>query len=434
MDSVFIKVDEKELGPVSLDELKTLVREGSFSQNDLVWQEELDEWVPATDAEELDSVFRQKNRLPRRDCKIYAIASGKGGVGKTMMSTSIGVGLAAMGSEVILVDGDFGGANLHTALGLLEPEFTFFDFYTLQKENLNDIVLDTPVDNLRFISGACGTLGLANPKYFQKQRFMRELRKLDTDLVILDLGAGSTYDVIDFFMLADEKIVVVTPEPTSIHEAFGFMKVCLLRELNRQLKEHLQALNILNDERINKPGKTQLTVIDLLRKVQAVDPVAGEKMRNVLDSFSPKLIVNMVKDSDDAKEGLALKAAVLELLGIHVDFLGFVSYDHAVKDAVKNMKPFLLYQPKCQAAQDLSALLRVGLMGKKGLKEILEKRKWRKHIEGVGKQYPTRDLLADAPICSMKCFYWGDCEYQLGGEPCRVRHLEPILVKDQSSE
>jgi flagellar biosynthesis protein FlhG len=339
-----------------------------------------------------------------------------------------------MGTDVILVDGDFGGANLHTALGLLEPEYTFFDFYTLQKENLNDIVLDTPVDNLRFISGACGTLGLANPKYFQKQRFMRELRKLDADHVILDLGAGSTYDVIDFFLLADEKIIVVTPEPTSIHEAFGFLKVCLLRELNRELKEHMHALNILNDERINKPGKTNLTVIDLLRKVHSVDAAAGEKMRKVLESFSPKLILNMVKDADEATEGMALKAAALELLGIHVDFLGFVSYDHAVKEAVKNMKPFLLYRPKCQAAQDLSALLRVSLMGKKGLKEILERRKWRKHVETFGKQYPTRDLAADAPICSMKCFYWGDCEYQSGGEPCRVRHLEPILVNNPTSD
>ncbi|MFQ5675616.1 MAG: hypothetical protein ACE5G1_06950, partial [bacterium] len=93
----------------------------------------------------------------------------------------------------------------------------------------------------------------------------------------------------------------------------------------------------------------------------------------------------------------------------------------------KSVRPFLLNNPKSKASKDLAALVRVNLLGKKGVKEILERHRWRKHVATFSKELPARDFLQDAPICSMKCFYWGDCEYQDGGNPCRVRHLEPIL-------
>ena len=118
----------------------------------------------------------------------------------------------------------------------------------------------------------------------------------------------------------------------------------------------------------------------------------------------------------------------MELLSIHIEYLGYISYDHEVRAAVKNVKPFLLNNPKSQASKDLSALIRVNLLGKKGVKEILEKYRWRKQIENYAKEFPERaDFLQDAPICSMNYFYWGDCEYEDGGKPCRVRHLEPRL-------
>jgi flagellar biosynthesis protein FlhG len=317
-------------------------------------------------------------------------------------------------------------------MGILEPEYTFFDFYSLQKDSLNEIVLPTPVERLRMISGACGTLGIANPKYFQKQRFVRELKKLHADSIILDLGAGSGYNTIDFFLLADEKIIVMTPEPTSVYEVFGFIKVCLIRELNRKLEGFPAALEILAKDEINKPNKIKLTIGDLLKEIEKKNKEAHEIFKATLDEFRPKLVLNMVKDSDDVKEGKAIQAAVLELLCIHLDFLGYISYDQSVKEAVRSMTPFILHAPGSQAGQDLSALIRVNLLGKRGFKEILERRRWRKHVESFGKEYPAKDLLNNAPICSVNCFYWGDCEYQDGGGPCRVRHLEPVLAESVS--
>lgn len=428
MENIFIKLEEKEYGPVTIDEFKSLVKEGSVSREDLIWSENLDEWVAADQVDDLKKLFIPTNgKRGSHKNTLFAIASGKGGVGKTVLTSSIGVALASMGSDIILVDGDFGGANLHTCMGILEPEYTFFDFYTLQKESLHEILLDTPVENLRIVSGACGTLGLANPKYFQKQRLIRELKKLPADKVFLDLGAGSSYNTIDFFMLADEKILVVSPEPTSVYEAFGFLKVCLIRELNRKLRNFPKALEILADVEINKPGKSQLTIGDILQKVKKINKTAFELFRETLANFNPKLILNQVKEPDELKEGKAIQAAAIELLSIHVEYLGYISYDQEVIKAVKNVKPFLLHNPKSQASKDLSALIRVNLLGKKGVKEIIERHRWRKHVENYSREFPERNFLQDAPICSMNCFYWGDCEYQDGGRPCRVRHLEPML-------
>ena len=277
-----------------------------------------------------------------------------------MLSSSLGIALASAGEEVILVDADFGGANLHTCLGMLEPRFTLFDYYTLQKESLSDILLPTPVKNLRLISGACGALGLVNPTHEQKQLFIQDLKKLHADKILLDLGAGSSIDIIDLFLLADEKILVVTPQPTSLYEAFGFLKVCLLHQLNSALKDFPAVMELFVKEKINHPEKMPLTLAELMSKVAQIDSEASGIFERILHTFRPKLILNMVQHKDD-------------------------------------------------------------------IKEMFEKRRWQKQIRNHSKEYPKPEVLKNAPICSINCFYWDDCEYQEGGLPCRVRHLEPVL-------
>jgi flagellar biosynthesis protein FlhG len=428
VDGLFVKIRDRQVGRVSIGELENLVKQGSLGKDDLIWNEDLNDWVSAEATPELKGFFYSTHdRAGHPQAKIYAIASGKGGVGKTMLLSSLGIALASMGEEVILVDADFGGANLHTCLGILEPRFTLFDYYTLQKESLSDIVLSTPVKNLRLISGACGSLGLANPTYLQKELFVQDLKKLQADKILLDLGAGSSNDIIDLFLLADEKILVATPQPTSLYEAFGFLKVCLLRVLNHALKDFPAVMELFAREKINRPEKLQLTMAELVSKVAKIEARAAGILEKVLRAFRPKMILNMVRNKDDVKEGMALQLAAAELLSIDIDYLGYVSFDAIVDEAVKKTQPFLLFAPDSKASQDLSALIRVKLLGKKGVKEFFEKRRWQKQIHHHAKEYPQLEVLQDAPICSVNCFYWDNCEYQQGGHPCRVRHLEPVL-------
>jgi len=155
--------------------------------------------------------------LDVRTNKIWAVGGGKGGVGKTVFTANLAVSLANRGKRVIVVDADLGGANIHTILGVKKIKHNLGDFLINKKfRNISDVVVETPVKNLGLVSGANGILELANPSFAQKMKVISGLRKVDADIVLLDLGAGTTFNTLDFFNLADSKILVACPEPTSI--------------------------------------------------------------------------------------------------------------------------------------------------------------------------------------------------------------------------
>ena len=429
MDDLLIKVNQTTIGPLSVKKVEKLVRQGVLTCRDLVWDPHSKGWIPAQTIRQLQHLFGSApagpdSPAPSFKTKIYAVASGKGGVGKTVLTASLGVGLATMGSQVILVDADFGGANLHTCMGILKPDYSFDDFFSHRRQPLTDFLLDTPVRNLRMISGSCGSLGLANLKYPQKQRLMRALRTLEADHLIIDLGAGSDFNVIDLFLLADEHLLVVSNEPTSVQEAFGFIRVCVWRGLKRALRKFPEALDIIIREQIHRPGRAQLTVADIAMKIRALSSQAYEITASFLKSFQPRIILNKVQTRAELDEGSAIVTAAAELLSIAVDCLGYISYDPLVSEAVKNFKPFLLLDSRSRASQDLAALIRVKLLGKKGFREMIAKRLWQKHIANFSHTYPQVDLSKDAITCSDACFYWESCEFKNPGLPCRVRHLE----------
>ena len=428
MSELFVKINDQQEGPFSPKELRDLATKGKFTENDLVFMEDENHWVRAGDHREFISLFHRNYRANKAS-KIFAVGGGKGGVGKTVTTASLGVGLAALGYRVILVDADLGGANLHTCMGILEPQYTFYHFYSLQRESLNDIVLETPVENLQFISGACGTLGLANPRYSQKLRFISSLRKLDADIVLLDLGAGASYNVIDFFLAADERIIVTTPEPTAIQETFNFVKIAAFRSLQREFKKQPELLDLIQNEAISEPGRMGLTVPELLHALEQKDPDARNKAVEILEEFIPKLILNMVHEKEEIKEGAALKTAIEQLLGLDTDFLGSIEFDDNVRNSVKNLKPYLLSDPKSKASKSLAKLISVGLLRKTGWQGYKHKRRVLKTAIEESNAYPMNQLKDSQLICSVNCFYWGDCDFQNGGYQCPVRHLDPIFKR-----
>ena len=159
--------------------------------------------------------------------EIIAIGGGKGGTGKSFFASNLGVVLAKNNSRTLLIDADLGGANLHTCLGVQAPPYTLSDFVQSPSLRIEDVVVETPLRNLRLISGAQDILDIANPKYTQKVKLQRAIQSLDVEYIILDLGAGTTFNTLDFFLMADKGIVVVVPEPTSIENAYRFIKAAL---------------------------------------------------------------------------------------------------------------------------------------------------------------------------------------------------------------
>jgi len=425
-NSMLIRIEEKQYGPFTQSELRGLARKGDFSPNDQVWLEDESEWVQAHEIEELRSIFRpQLNE--KFEKKIIAIGSGKGGVGKTVISASMGIGLAALGKEVVLVDGDFGGANLHTCMGILEPRYTFFDYYTLQRDSLEDILLETPLSTLKLISGACGILGVANPKFSQKVRVIKELRELNADYIILDLGAGSSLSVIDFFIAVDEGIVITSPEPTAIQESFDFIKLCLLRKLQLAFKNTPDILALLEVDGINNLSQFRMSIEELMDRAKKISIEVSKRLEEVISQFKPHLILNMVMDPEEIKEGASIKTAAAELLSIDLDYMGFIEYDEDVHASVKDLRPFIIHNPKSKASRSIAKLITVKLLQKTNIEAFVENRKIRKNINDNVKEYPSADIYQSNTICSVKCFYWDDCEYQNGGYPCKIRRLEPLF-------
>ena len=138
--------------------------------------------------------------VPQLKRQVWSVGGGKGGIGKSLLTASLGWQLARMGKRVVLVDADLGGANLHTCLGLATPERSLGDFIQRRVERIEDVVVETSVPGLRLVSGASDFLAAANIKHPQKVRVLNKVRSLDVDIVLLDLGAGTSFNIIDFFL------------------------------------------------------------------------------------------------------------------------------------------------------------------------------------------------------------------------------------------
>lgn len=158
-----------------------------------------------------------------KQTRVIAISSGKGGVGKSTLALNLSLELCAQGKRVILMDGDLGMANIDIMLGLV-PKYNLYHFIREQKP-LKDIIFNGPA-GLKIISGGSGINELANLKDDELNRLLKEIGRLDGefDFMIVDTGAGISNNVIRFLLAADDVIILTTPEPTSLTDAYGIVK------------------------------------------------------------------------------------------------------------------------------------------------------------------------------------------------------------------
>ena len=296
--------------------------------------------------------------VPRSRRQIWSLGGGKGGIGKSLLAASLGWQLSRMGKRVILIDADLGGANLHTCLGLANPpERTLGDFIRRRVERIEDVAVETGFTGLRLISGASDFLGAANIKYPQKVRVLNRIRGLDVDVVLMDLGAGTAFNIIDFFLISDVGILTVVPEPTSIENAYRFIKSALYRRLRgaattENVKEIIEsALDQKNANGIKTP-------LDLLRAVEREDPGAVDSLRKEMAAFHPRFVVNQVRGDADIPVGHQLVTACARHLGIRSTYAGFVHYDDAVWQCVRRRRLFVAEAPGSTPAVEVAQLAR----------------------------------------------------------------------------
>ena len=272
--------------------------------------------------------------------RMWALGGGKGGVGKSVVTVMLGAILAKKGKKVVLVDADLGGSNLHTLSGVKYPLYTLADFIQRKVENIEDVLMPTAVENMSIICGADDILGLANPKHTQKERLFNHLKRLDADIIMLDLGAGTSYTSMDFFLYAPNKLVVMTPQITSIQNAYGFIKSTMYRLLSRTFKKDSAAMEII-DAFVNQDNGKVDSIAMLKEEFALLDDGQYSKLTECMQALEMGIIVNMVRKNKESNVGHIIQNVAAKYLDLSPEYLGYVSYDRVLETSVNNMGKFL---------------------------------------------------------------------------------------------
>jgi MinD-like ATPase involved in chromosome partitioning or flagellar assembly len=184
---------------------------------------------------------------------------------------------------------------------------------------------------------------------------VRQIRGLDVDDVMLDLGAGSAFNVLDFFLLARRGLVVVTPEPTAIENAEHFIRVAFYRSL-REVVRRPDVAPVIRQLRENGRARRLHSAGELIALVRAIDPIAGKLLEEQAQAFAPLLIVNQVQAPEHRAIGPRLAASCRERLGAAVEFAGSIEAEPSVGAAVARGQPALQGFPLCRFSKHIEAL------------------------------------------------------------------------------
>lgn len=275
-----------------------------------------------------------------RGARLLAIGGGKGGVGKTFVSANLATALARQGKRVVVVDADLDGANLHTCLGVPAPKRSLADFVSEREEDLGKLLIDTPLPNLKLIAATQGNLADAQPSHLRRVRLLRGLRQIDADIVLIDLGAGTHASVLDYFLVSDDGILVLQPEPTSVENAYTFLRAAFYRRMRLAMVGHgvRQLVTTAMDQRNERGIRTPL---DLLREIESADSTEARRFVETMRVFKPRIIVNAVRTAEDVKLGFAVTSVCKKYFGIEAEYLGYVNYDDAARRSISARRPIV---------------------------------------------------------------------------------------------
>ncbi|PID37698.1 MAG: hypothetical protein CSB49_08685, partial [Proteobacteria bacterium] len=298
---------------------------------------------------------RERSRTERkRPRQLIAFASGKGGVGKSVLAASIGIYLAQLGKRVVLVDGNLGSGNIHTLVGNDEASPSMQGFLSKQLKLLREAILETPFNNLGLVSGHGDGMGAANPRPAQKNRLLAQLRNLSTEYVVVDAAPGSGFNALDSFLSADIHIVVTQPEPPAIESAFRLIKSAFLRKVRTapRLDELLPKVAPLAHCGLPTPQQLHTAALE------ADDKELAKTLREAMSEFRPLLVVNKTRTREDLELGPALAVLGRRHLGLPMEYIGYVEHDDLVWVSVRKRKPLLVQFPEAKVCKDLERLAR----------------------------------------------------------------------------
>ncbi len=288
--------------------------------------------------------------------KIIPIAGGKGGVGKTVLSANLALALAGSGKNTVVIDLDLGASNLHTCLGLKNTEPGIGNFISSREVLFQDIIQTTPYKNLRFIAGDVLVPGLANINFSQKKRLLNNILKLEAEYVILDLGSGSNFNVLDFFLISNSGFAVTTGQTTSVLNVYGFLKSLVFRFLMRAFNRNGDVSLYLRSIIKEKDPDSFVNIAQITKEIQKIDPEGGEKAKKYISVLKPKIVINMAETPDVLLIIEKLRDLIKNGLVLDVECMGLIYSDDSVDRALSEHTPLSVKDKHSIASKDIERI------------------------------------------------------------------------------
>lgn len=282
--------------------------------------------------------------------QIIPVASGKGGVGKSLLSANLAIALGQQGKRVVLVDLDLGASNLHLVIGQHPGNASLGSWFT-EKSEFKDIICPTDYQNVSFIAGDSQIPDLTSLKHAQKIKLIRNLRNIDTDYLILDLGAGTHQFILDMFLLSPQGIIVSAPAVTATLNGYLFLKNTVFRLLYTTFKRGTPGRAYLDSLKKNSESMQKLYIPQLVQSLYKIDMETTQLFVTRMQQFRPRLVMNMIDNPKDIDKTQRIKNSCNQYLGLEIEYLGVMYRDMLQDKALASQLPLIVYKPQSVLGQ-----------------------------------------------------------------------------------
>jgi flagellar biosynthesis protein FlhG len=294
-----------------------------------------------------------------RPTRVIAVTGARGGAGRTVIASNLALYLSTIGRKVVLVDADPSGANLHTCLGMRKPISLLragrLGVRRAGSGLIEEVTVRTPYPGLRLLHAGLDEPGLAAGRSERLAKLISKMRGVDTDYVVIDMGVGTSRDVVDAYLAADMALFVTLPEPSALENTYQFFRAAFVRFVRQRAKEagehdvlqkHLRALG-------SAPSP-----LDLYRELTRQRAPAAAVVREAMEAFRPYLIINQTRLRADLQLGFDMQSAGLRRLGLSIEYMGHIDHDDTVWTCGRNRRPLLLEVPGAKSSKKLEKIAR----------------------------------------------------------------------------
>lgn len=282
---------------------------------------------------------------------VYAVGGGKGGIGKSFISSNLALFFARKKIKTLIIDLDFGGANAHTYLGIPLSGPSIKDFLSGNISHLGQVVTKTSFSNLDIIKGAADWDEVISLNSENLKQLFKAARNLGYEKVIYDLGAGTGFETIEAFINADLRLAVSSPEPISIENTYQFLKKVFYRQLQSSC-ETLDCKNLV-DEILNRKQELQITTpSSLISYIKSSYPEVGNSLHNKMSSLDTLTLINQSRSPKDRKLSSSMAHIARQYFGFSVQNAGSIDFDNRVWQSVRAMKPLYIESPDSDIIRD----------------------------------------------------------------------------------